>query len=57
LLTIEELDKINTYLWYLAQGIENNRLTKVENKEVMDLGCRCLDMADELEKIKEFNDR
>jgi hypothetical protein len=57
MLKIEQLNKINTYLCYLAHGLDDNKLTKEANKEIMDLGCKCLDMIDELNKIKEFTER
>jgi hypothetical protein len=53
MLNIDELDKINTYLCYLAVGmLGSNGLEKEETEEIMDLACRCLDMKDKLEKLQ-----
>jgi hypothetical protein len=42
----EELDKINQWLGYLACGIVDSGLTDEQTKEVLSLGCRCLDHID-----------
>jgi hypothetical protein len=48
LLNKEELDKINQWLGYLALGIEDNGLTEEQTREILSLGCRCLDNIDNL---------
>jgi len=49
LLTKIELNMINTYLTYLALGIEDNGLSKEENKQIEHLSNRCSDVVDEID--------
>lgn len=56
MLNKEQLDKINQYLCYLACGIENNGLSKEAEREVLDLGCRCLDEIEKIEVQEKANE-
>jgi len=53
LLNTTELNEINTYLTYLALGIEDNGLSKEQNKEIEHLSNRCADVIDEIIEYKE----
>jgi len=41
-----ELEKINNYLSLLACGVKDNGLTKEEEREVLNLSYKCLDIVD-----------
>jgi len=45
-----ELEKINKYLNLLACGVKDNGLTKEQEREVLNLACKCVDTIDEINK-------
>ena len=44
-----ELEKIKDYLNYLACGVKDNGLTKEQEREVLDLSCKCVDIIEAID--------
>lgn len=53
MLTKYELNEISVYLIYLAQGIDDNGLSKNQIKKIMDLSYRCTDIIDAMDEIED----
>jgi len=45
-----DLEKINEYLNLLACGVKDNGLTEEQEREVLNLSCKCIDIIDKVNK-------